>query len=339
MLNSIPGTVLFGSNIPDYVGRQTYLGEPPYGMNVFYAWQFPGGKGDGVRIVLIDRNGCNTNHLDLTGNVSEAYFSDGHHATAVAGIMVAKDNGFGITGFAPNAVVHVIDAGNNDDISQEITEAKTWLEGNGGGPGDIIVIEIQVDGNYNGVTYTEMPAEFLPTNYNSEPNRESIKQVVDQGFIVIEVAGNGNTNLDRNNLDKLMPIDYTGAIMVAAMTENGRYRAGNSNYGKRIDANGWGQNIVTTGFGDLYKGDGINEYYTETFGGTSGATPMVAGVAAILQGIYRHYTGNSLTSREIKNMLRNQGPGGDLYPNWGYRPDQFILNPNYPNPFARGITS
>ncbi|MBN2367201.1 MAG: S8 family serine peptidase, partial [Calditrichaeota bacterium] len=109
--------------------------------------------------------------------------------------------------------------------------------------------------------------------------------------------------------------------MVAAKTEDGSLVAGESNYGERIDANGWGRNIVTTGYGNKYPGDGVNEYYTGTFGGTSGATPMVAGVAAILQGINRHYTQSSLTSRDIKQMLRNLGPGGWLYPNFGYRPD------------------
>ncbi|MBN2367202.1 MAG: S8 family serine peptidase [Calditrichaeota bacterium] len=196
-LNLIVPSLILGSEIPDFTSEQTYLGPPPYGMNAQYAWQFQGGRGDGVKIVLIEGSGGNHDHRDLSGKVSGAYSQFGHHATSTAGIMVAQDNGFGITGLASNAQVHIIAAGQDDDLTSEIYAAKTWLLSNGGGPGDIIVIEIQVSGNHNNTPYNEMPAEFLPCDYPSNVyNRDAIKTAVDEGFVVIEVAGNGDTFLD-----------------------------------------------------------------------------------------------------------------------------------------------
>lgn len=52
--------------------------------------------------------------------------------------------------------------------------------------------------------------------------------------------------------------------------------------GRGWDVQGWGEKVLTTGFGDLYSAEGPDLYYTSTFSGTSSATPMVAGVAALL---------------------------------------------------------
>jgi hypothetical protein len=49
---------------------------------------------------------------------------------------------------------------------------------------------------------------------------------------------------------------------------------------------GWGENVVTTGYGDLYSTDGANKYYTSTFSGTSSASPIVAGALACAEGYY-----------------------------------------------------
>jgi hypothetical protein len=53
-----------------------------------------------------------------------------------------------------------------------------------------------------------------------------------------------------------------------------------SNYGSRIDCYAWGQNIDTCG--DGWTGNATNTY-TPSFGGTSGASPIVAGAALLMQ--------------------------------------------------------
>ena len=55
---------------------------------------------------------------------------------------------------------------------------------------------------------------------------------------------------------------------------------GSSCHGSRIDCFGWGENIDTTGDGSLGN---LTNSYTTGFGGTSGASAMVAGAAVLLQ--------------------------------------------------------
>ena len=104
--------------------------------------------------------------------------------------------------------------------------------------------------------------------------------------IVVEAAGNGTVNLgdtayqDRFNRDTR----DSGAILVGAGTSDTREPMCLSNYGERLDLQGWGDSIVTTGYGDL-DGANPNEYYTAEFGGTSGAAAIVAGAVASLQGV------------------------------------------------------
>ncbi|MEJ2637005.1 MAG: S8 family serine peptidase [Calditrichia bacterium] len=116
------------SSIPDYTNEQYYLMEPPMGMNAQYAWQFPDGKGDGITIVDIEF-GWNWDHIDLRNNASANVGSNDNadHGTSVMGILVAEENGFGITGFAPHARVYGIAQSSNDpDITTALNAAVSY---------------------------------------------------------------------------------------------------------------------------------------------------------------------------------------------------------------------
>jgi subtilisin family serine protease len=78
-----------------------------------------------------------------------------------------------------------------------------------------------------------------------------------------------------------------------------------SNYGSRIDAFGIGENVVTTGYGDLFNG-GPTRTYAGGFNGTSSATPIVAGSIAVLSSIAKA-EGRTLTGKEIRAALRATG--------------------------------
>ncbi len=83
-----------------------------------------------------------------------------------------------------------------------------------------------------------------------------------------------------------------------------------TNYGSRVDLQGWGENVTTTGYGDLFDGtpDPVdpNRFYTDTFGGTSAATAMVAGAVASFQGVAKD-RGYELTADEVRNALHDTG--------------------------------
>jgi len=103
---------------------------------------------------------------------------------------------------------------------------------------------------------------------------------------VVEAVGNGTVNLNdtvyqgRFNRSKR----DSGALLVGAGTSDIRAPMCLSNYGMRLDLQGWGDSIVTSGYGDLAAAD-PTEFYTEKFGGTSGAAAIVAGAVASLQGV------------------------------------------------------
>lgn len=58
---------------------------------------------------------------------------------------------------------------------------------------------------------------------------------------------------------------------------------------------------------DLFRGDGINQWYTDYFSGTSSASPIVVGVIACIQGIVRAKNKNLLSPLKIREILRNTG--------------------------------
>jgi Subtilase family len=99
--------------------------------------------------------------------------------------------------------------------------------------------------------------------------------------------------------------DYrdSGAIMVGAATSAAPHsRLGFSNQGSRIDCYGWGQNIDTTG--DGWTGTSTT-VYTTSFGGTSGASPIVTGAAVLLQSWRRARTGHVMDPATVRSWLRS----------------------------------
>jgi hypothetical protein len=80
-----------------------------------------------------------------------------------------------------------------------------------------------------------------------------------------------------------------------------------TNYGSRMDVHAWGSSIVTTGYGDLHNEGPDYTWYTDDFGGTSGASPMIAGSALCLQGISRYYFDTVMTPEVVRQLLHDTG--------------------------------
>jgi hypothetical protein len=172
---------------------------------------------------------------------------------------------------------------------------------------------------------------------------------VAKGVIVVEAAGNGAENLDDALYDTAaagFPASWknpfntanpsSGAVLVGAGapppgthgTDHGpdRSRLDFSNYGARLDAQGWGREVTTTGYGNL-QGGAENIYYTDTFSGTSSASPIVVGALASMQGILRAAGKPLLTPATSQSVLRQTGspqqdaPGRPATQRIGNRPD------------------
>jgi hypothetical protein len=178
----------------------------------------------------------------------------------------------------------------------------------------------------------------------------AIKYAVAKGIVVVEAAGNGFENLDDpvyNVPGTGFPPGWTnpfnpanqssGAVIVGAgapppgtnNVDHGpdRSRLNFSNHGSRVDAQGWGREVVTTGYGNLQGGTSEDLWYTNNFSGTSSASPVVVGALTNLQGIILAQGRPPLTSFEAITLLRATGspqqdaPGRPISQRIGNRPD------------------
>jgi len=284
---------------PDFSPRQGYL-EPSSagGVDARHAWTWPGGTGEGVRIIDMEW-GWTLDHESLPGMRvvlgpnDSAYY---HHGTAVVGVIAGSGDGFGIQGIAPGARMGVASF-SSTPTARAIDTAAAALSS-----GDILLLEIHRPGpgqdfaqRHDQLGY--IPIEWWPDDF------EAIRRAVQRGIIVVEAAGNGAQDLDdpvyqspapgfppswRNPLTVAGP--DSGAVLVGAgappSSNHGpaRSRLPFSNFGSRVDVQGWGREVVTAGYGDL-QGGHRTRHYTDAFSGTSSASPIVVGVLACAQGV------------------------------------------------------
>ncbi|NQU05710.1 MAG: S8 family serine peptidase, partial [Calditrichaeota bacterium] len=201
---------------------------------------------------------------DFYGDDNDPRPSDpGHdHGTHVAGIACAAlDNGYGIAGISGDCRFMSVRVGYDDYITT----------------------------GYEGVVYAaSMGADIINLSWGatdpSNIERLTIEYAIEQGSLVVAAAGNNEYN---NNPH--YPAAYEGVLSVGAVTE-GDLLVSFSKYGYWLDLTAPGDAIISTipgGFGVLY--------------GTSMATPLVAGAAALLKSIHPDWTPEQLSMQIINS--------------------------------------
>ena len=310
---------------PDGEVWQIYLDPAPEGIDARDAWTRPGGRGEGVLLIDIEYNWRDT-HEDLESALGRqmCFTTDSleiEHGTAVIGEIAAGDNAYGLTGIANQVDLGLVThwpVGMSYNVARSI-ECATGLMG----PGDVLLIEAQ--------TYGPL-GNFVPPEWD-QAEYDAISIASAAGIVVVETAGNGNADLDDPAFGGAFDRDVrdSGALLVGAgadfyyTDQPDLSRLDFSTYGSRVDLQGWGDDVVSTGYGDAFDGDGDpNQYYTDLFSGTSSAAPMVAGGAAILQGVQMACGGDPLSPATVRDILVETGtpqvPGP--YPGHiGPRPD------------------
>jgi serine protease len=233
-------------------------------------------------------------------------FADENHGTAVLGEMIGTRDRKGVTGVAWGAEVGLAPA-NTLNRGYNVANA-ILLAVADGSAGDVILIEQQQ-------SVCGLP-NFGPPEVDMAVFT-AIQTAVTNGFVVVETAGNGNVDLDQPSCGSTFDrtVRDSGAILVGAglppSSGADRQRAGFSAYGSRVDVQGWGTSVTTTGYGGLYRNpdapNDSNYWYTSLFNGTSSAAPMVAGAAANLQGIARQEFSAPLTSLQVRRLLTRTG--------------------------------
>ncbi len=314
---------------PDYQPDQDYREAAPDGIDADYANTLPGGDGGGVKIIDVEGN-WQTTHEDLeksVGGVIAGDFVAGQnwrdHGTAVIAEMIAGDNGYGVTGICPDPDIGMISIGGWSTAEALYAAIDTLQQG------DMILIELHAPGpRYN---FQPRPDQlgYVCMEY-WQANFDAIQYAWAKGLVVIEAGGNGAEDFDDPIYGPLFDTTYRNshAIIVGAgypaASPNDLQKHGFSNYGARVNLQGYGSGVYTAGYGGLFNGGGDqDQYYTSTFGGTSSASPIVAGAAACLQGYYLATYGTPLTSDRIRDVLVTTGTPqkGDTSLHIGPRPD------------------
>jgi serine protease len=291
-----------------YNALQGYQDAAPDGIDARWMWTQPNGTGAGIGIVDVE-GGWRVTHEDLAGKAptlihgvqGPASWVD--HGTAVLGEMVAIDNTVGVVGSAPatNSIrmSSIYDGSGTQKVPDALAAAVAAMS-----VGQILLIELQIN--------------FLPEE-TVDDSLDLIRLATARGIIVVEAAGNGNTDLDGwttsgglHRLNRTSP-DFvdSGAIMVGASVSTVPHNRWQwSNYGSRIDCFAWGENVTSTGYGDLDNGGGnADKWYTDTFQGTSSASPIIVSAAALVQSCYQAMAGTLLSPGQMRTLLSNTTTG------------------------------
>ncbi|MFW2332411.1 S8 family serine peptidase, partial [Ilumatobacter sp.] len=268
-----------------------------YRCNVDQAW--PESSGTGVVIADIDW-GYRTTHQDLAPrlDMANAYNSfDGgsvvdqgahvSHGTAVMGLAGAAVNDLGMAGIAYNTSLWPIQADSGPGAG---LGGNSWAraiehvrQADSGNARKVIILEVQT-GSYG--------------NYEMIPSvNAAIRTAIASGVVVCVAAGNGDRDAGLDDAGQAIP--PTGSILVGATGYDAATnpRAWFSNYGSEVVVAAPGD-----GSHDLTCNSTGDADYRNGFGGTSGATPKVAAVAALLLQL-----DNSLTHAQIRTILNETG--------------------------------
>ncbi len=288
---------------PSLTANQKYRNAAPGGIGAIDGYSWPGAPGDGVKIFDLEYS-WNTAHEDLSKARAAGAtvplgtpvdpFSDPQHGTAVIGMLSADANTFGINGSVRNATLRMV----NTNTSTGYNPAgAVYLAASKAVAGDVILLEQQTYGP-TGDPGELVPVEWIPDVY------DAIKYATGKGINVVEAAGNGSRNLNDPIYGASFPQGKasSGAIIVGAGAGCGyqpnRSRLYFSNYGTRVNLQGWGECVTTTGYGDTYNG-GPNATYTNYFSGTSSASPIVTIAVASYVGSYKKLNGVAPTPAKV----------------------------------------
>ena len=221
------------------------------------AWRY-GAYGEEIKVAVID-SGCNS-HIDIQNNLLAGYnYSEGntnitdvdtdsygrarHHGTHVCGIIGAEANSIGIKGIAPKVKIVPIKCFSPSTTVANMAKA------------------IREAVKIYGCRVVNMS---WGSTSNSSTIREAIEDALDSGVILVAAVGNDSGTTKR------YPAAYSGVIGVGAVNKS-KGRPSFSNYNESV--------MITAPGTEIKSLHGTNSY--KTLNGTSQATPIISGVAAL----------------------------------------------------------
>ncbi len=307
----------------------------PSKIGASYVWD--DARGDGIVVCVID-TGIQSWHEDLEDNMwinegeipdndidddGNGYIDDiygwdtdtddnditdygggSYHGTACAGVVAAtQDNSLGCSGIAPGAKLMGIRIGFNDGFYSAVIEG----------------VEYAID---NGADIVSM--SFITTN-NSDNMRNTMNAAYAAGLLLCGGAGNDDGQYI------YYPCTWDSVVKVGGTSPFSQRWAYNpidevrisiaagfgwgSTYGNGQEVCAFGEHYITTfGANNHAYWDGVNDNF---FGGTSNATPMVAGSFALLKSYYPTESAEWLRLRMRETADDLNAAGYDIYTGHG----------------------
>ncbi|MEW6413233.1 MAG: S8 family peptidase [Candidatus Zixiibacteriota bacterium] len=231
-----------------------------------YVWTNTVYNGSGVNVAILDTGG-DMDHPDLTwaGGFSAVHddpsdFDDKvGHGTHCAGIVSANNNDIGVVGVAPNCDIYAVQISDNKFIyTDNVLTGIDWIIGthfDGDAGNDIQVVNMSFGGAY------ENTAEGA-----------AMLEMYNLGILLVSSAGNNSGPVS-------YPAKYDFIMAISASDQYDAF-ASFSNFGPEIELIAPGVRILST-----YK---MGKYWP--LSGTSMASPMVVGAAAVAMQKYPNYT-------------------------------------------------
>jgi type VII secretion-associated serine protease mycosin len=248
-------------------------------------------RGDGVQVAVVD-TGVQADHPDLRGRVlpgidlisgGNGWLDANGHGTQMAGFVAAAGRAVGV---APAARILPVTAG-------------TGVGANGGLPKISEAIRWATDNGARVICVSLGQAE------QEDSMQQATKYAIDHDVIVVAAVGNrpGSTSVE-------YPAAYAGVIAAAGVDRNGNH-ADVSVTGPQVVLSAPAVDVITTTSGSKYG----------KATGTSAATAIIAGVAALVRSKYPNLSGPEVVRRLTATATDKGPPGRDN--EYGYG----IVNP------------
>ncbi len=297
-------------------------------INVGEAWNIVDSKsGSKVKVAIIDA-AVDLNHEDLASNIIASQCYDMQtgvaqpypttpktHGTHVAGLVGAvANNGKGGTGVASGSRNQVV----------EMIAYNVFRDSDNKAPTSAIIAALN-HAVLSGAKVANMSLGYAPSQTSMPWDKlfeDAVNDATAKGMVVVVAAGNDNGDAT------FLPADFDNALSVINTLNytdpTSNSKSSSSNYGAKKDISAPGNAIYSTYPGNTYAKSS----------GTSMASPIVAGVAAMML-----YVNPSLTPAQIQDMITGTAtdlytPGFDVYTAWGnvnaYRAVAKAANINIP---------
>ena len=259
-------------------------------INVESVWE-GGNLGSGVNVAVVD-NGLQSDHPDLSANVvatrNHRYRGSGSvrdpfdtHGTAVAGLIAAAANDIGVRGVAPGASIYSYNL-TADGVTTLDHQADAMTRN---------LMDTGVSNNSWGFQDDAVP--HSPTAlWEAAVARGVTQGYGGKGIVYVIAGGNGAGDNDDSNLDGRANFYAVTAVCAVGYDDT---RSAYSEPG----ANLWvcAPSDSTAGLPEITTTFPMSRY-TDGFGGTSAAAPIVSGVVALVRA-----ANANLSWRDVKLIL------------------------------------